>query len=344
MISQTIHTSDPKMLELLKIAANAAASKATVLIMGESGTGKELLARYIHSQSPRSSRAFVAVNCAAVPEGLIESELFGHEKGAFTGAHQTRVGRFELANEGTFLLDEVSELPLLLQAKLLRVIQEGELTRVGGTRTIRVNVRLVATCNRSLKEMVKQGLFREDLYYRLNVFPIGLPALRDRESDITELAERFCEVSSERNERKVSAISESALMKLKSWSWPGNIRELQNVIERAVIVCQNGVILPDDIKLEDDILNEAEQQLVSTTRLSTRLHESSQSKGILRDFSLENQLGLKPGFTIGEVEKLLILKTLEYTAQNRTQAADLLGISIRTLRNKINLYREVKNG
>ncbi|MDX9730661.1 MAG: sigma-54 dependent transcriptional regulator [Bdellovibrionales bacterium] len=314
-----IRTDDPEMIRVLKTAENVAASRATILLQGESGTGKELLARFIHARSSRAQKRFVAINCAAVPEGLLESELFGHERGAFTGAHQLKPGKFELAHEGTLLLDEVSEMPLLLQAKLLRVLQEGEIERLGGQQTLRVNVRVVATTNRDLGSMVRRGEFREDLYYRLNVVPLRIPALRERPRDIEGLARFFMEVSNHMNMRSVREISLDAMDKLKSWRWPGNVRELENVIERAVLFANGERIEPSHIEIQG--VNETD----STESAS---HGTTSTVGMT----------VGPGLTVAEIERLLIMKTLEYTEQNRTKAAKLLGISIRTLRNKLHEY------
>lgn len=304
-----IHTADPKMKRILEMAENIATSRASVLISGESGSGKELLARFIHARSPRANRKFVALNCAAVPEGLLESELFGYEKGAFTGADQRKAGKFELANDSTFLLDEISEMPLLLQAKLLRVLQEGEVERLGGQGPVRVNVRIIATTNRDLSQMVREGHFREDLFYRLNVVPLEVPALRTRPKDIEILARLFLEASCAENSIANKELSETALAKLIDWSWPGNIRELQNVIERSVLLAKGNSMSADEILIEN-----------FTPK--------------------SNEPALRPGMTVFEAERFLILKTLEATGQNRTKAAQLLGISIRTLRNKINEYRD----
>lgn len=308
-----IQTADQEMKRILQLAENVAPSKATILICGESGTGKELLARFIHSKSPRASKRFVAVNCAAVPEGLLESELFGYEKGAFTGATQSKPGKFELAHESTFLLDEVSEMPLLLQAKLLRVIQEGEVERLGAKQPTKINVRLLATTNRDLQQMVKEGSFREDLYYRLNVIPLRIPALRERPKDITLLSRFFSEVSSLLNGTKAKSLTEDALTKLHAWNWPGNVRELENVIERSVLLCKEEAISSEQI-----FINGFEAGLVKRVA--------------------PQELQFQAGLTIAEMEKTLILQTLQHTGNNRTKAAQLLGISIRTLRNKLHEY------
>ena len=305
-----IHTADRKMQAVLETAENIAGSRATVLIHGESGTGKELLARFIHAKSQRANKRFVAINCAAVPEGLLESELFGYEKGAFTGADYSKPGKFELANDSTFLLDEISEMPLLLQAKLLRVIQESEIERVGGKHPIKVNVRLIATTNRSLQEMVEAGQFREDLYYRLNVIPMEIPPLRQRFKDIELLSHLFVEMAAAENGVPVKRLSQMAMQTLTSWDWPGNVRELQNVMERSLLLSKGQIIEAEDIAITEKRRSKSEKSL-------------------------------KPGMTVSEVEKLLILKTLDFTEQNRTKAAQLLGISIRTLRNKINEYKQV---
>ena len=307
-LEQTVRTVDPEMLRLLQLATNVAASRATILITGESGTGKEVLARFVHARSPRAPKRLIAVNCAAIPADLLESELFGFEKGAFTGAVQAKPGKFELANHSTFLLDEISEMPLALQAKLLRVIQEGEVERLGGKAPIKVNVRIVATSNRDLAQMVRNGEFREDLYYRLNVIPLAIPALRERPRDVVELARFFTEVSGLVNNRSEKRLSDGALQKLKTWRWPGNVRELENVIERAVLTSNAAEITAEEIAI-------------------TGFTGVQAPAGDLR-----------PGMTIEEAERRLILKTLEYTSQNRTKAAQMLGISIRTLRNKLHEY------
>ena len=305
--AEIFKTADPEMKRIVQMAENIASSRATVLITGESGTGKEVLARLIHERSPRASRRLVAVNCAAIPSELLESELFGFEKGAFTGATGSKPGKFELANDGTFLLDEISEMPLLLQAKLLRVIQEGEVERLGARAPLKVNVRLIATTNRCLQTMVKEGKFREDLYYRLNVVPLAVPPLRKRPRDIELLARFFAEVSSHLNGKPAHSLTADALLKLKQWNWPGNVRELENVIERSVLMSQN-----NDLNAESILINGFQP--------------------------MQPEWDLAPGTTISEAERRLIMKTLEHTGQNRTQAARLLGISIRTLRNKLHEY------
>lgn len=312
--ANSLKTNDPEMKRILQLAENVAASRATILICGESGTGKECLARFIHSKSPRASRRLVAINCAAIPSELLESELFGYERGAFTGASQSKPGKFELASDSTFLLDEISELPILLQAKLLRVIQESEVERLGGKAPIKVNVRLLATSNRDLQGMVRAGTFREDLYYRLNVIPMQIPPLRSRPRDIDLLGRFFVEVSSHMNGKSAKNLSAAAMEKLKAWKWPGNVRELENVIERAVLMSAGDEISPEDIAING--------------------LEAAQSERARAEF--------EPGMTISEAERRLIMKTLEYTGQNRTRAAQLLGISIRTLRNKLHEYGVMK--
>ncbi len=288
-----------------------APSKATVLILGESGTGKELVARAIHYNSDRQNKPFIKVNCAALPESLMESELFGHEKGAFTGAIRTTKGRFELAHTGSLLLDEIGELSLPLQSKLLRVLQEREFERVGNPNPLSVDVRVIATTNRDLKEEVKEGNFREDLYYRLNVVPIVMPRLSARKEDIVLLADHFLRKYCEENGRHISGISDSAMDKLMAQDWPGNVRELENHIERAVVLCR------------EDELDE---------RHFSFEHDGVESVGV---GGLE---GVGPGVTLKEMEKQLILSTLTSENNNRTRASDILGISVRTLRNKLNEY------
>jgi two-component system response regulator FlrC len=326
-----IRTEDPEMLRVLRLAENVASSRATILIQGESGTGKELLAKYIHAASPRASRRIIAINCAAVPEGLLESELFGHEKGAFTGALSAKPGKFELAHESTILLDEISEMPLLLQSKLLRVLQESEIEKLGGRAPMKINVRVIAATNRDLASMVRRGQFREDLFYRLNVVPLRIPPLRARRADILDLARFFCEVSCHLNGRTARKFSNAAAEKLLSWSWPGNVRELENVVERSVLYSSGDLIEVEDLAFD---ANPSESVTNGEHFVPDYLTEVSHFQGGLQ---------MVPGMTVSEAERLLIMKTLEYTSQNRTKAAKLLGISIRTLRNKLHEYG-VMNG
>jgi two-component system response regulator AtoC len=303
-----IITNNQEMRELIQMVTHVASSSANVLIQGESGTGKELIARLLHASNKKISGPFVAVNCAALPENLLESELFGHEKGAFTGALATRIGKFEQANGGTLLLDEVTEMPLSLQAKLLRVLQEREVDRVGGSKPIPVQVRVVATTNRDVEKAVREGDFREDLYYRLNVVPLYIPALRERPDDINPLVQYFVRKFSESEPKKISReLSET----LAGYTWPGNIRELQNACERAVLLCNE-----DTLSLHHFMLRE-----------KNSAQESRLDAGIL-----------KAGLSVSEAEKILIYETLKATENNKTKAAELLGISIRTLRNKLNEY------
>jgi DNA-binding NtrC family response regulator len=309
--SHTIITQDPVFSRTIVQAGQAASSPATVLIEAESGTGKELLARMIHLKSPRASNAFIAVNCAALPESLLESELFGFEKGAFTGATASKPGRFELANRGTLLLDEIGEMAPILQAKLLRVLQEKEVDRIGGKDPVEIDVRVIATTNRDLQSLVRKGEFREDLYYRLNVVCFTIPPLRERPSDIPLLVDFFCKRYGRSDDVCLSA---EALKKLLRHPWPGNVRELENTIQRAITLCVGSVIEPEDI-----LLSESEEPTPS------RVPKSA-------------ELGYSGGVTMREMERQLICRTLEDTGGNRTRAAKCLGISLRTLRNKLNEF------
>jgi len=305
-----IGNSEPmqRVFECIRMVAK---SKATVLIQGASGTGKELVARAIHYNSNRKQGPFITTNCAALPEGLVESELFGHEKGAFTGAIRTNKGRFELADGGTLLLDEISEISIGLQAKLLRVIQEREIERVGGGKPIPVDVRIISTTNRDLQKEVEEGRFREDLYYRLNVVPIHLPSISERRDDIAFLVHHFMNVYSKENELPLKGVSEKAMKMLSQREWHGNVREIENCIERAVVMCTPDVNILDvnHFFLQDKLFSDS--QYISPT----------------------NEV------TLREVEKSLIISTLEKMENNRTKTADQLGISVRTLRNKLNEYR-----
>jgi DNA-binding NtrC family response regulator len=327
------------MLRLRQMIERVAPTDATVLITGESGTGKEMIARELYRASPRRSHPFIKVNCAAISQNLIESEFFGHERGAFTGATERREGRFELANQGTLLLDEVSEIPLNLQAKLLRVLQEREFERVGGNRTIKVNVRLLATSNRDLLSYVEKGDFRQDLYYRLNVFPVQVPPLRDRGDDILLIAEHFLRRCARKHGIKVNGYSDSARAALASYRWPGNVREMQNTIERAVILTENGrpitasaLGLPGDYHLEE-APSLPHVQTAHPYDLGSNNTQSSNHSVSVTDSSGGVQ-------TIALLEKQAIKAALQQTEGNRTQAAAVLGISIRTLRNKLQEYRE----
>ncbi len=304
-----IVTGDGRMLEILEMALGVAASDVNVVITGESGTGKELMARYIHENSPRGERPLVSVNCASIPENLLESELFGHEKGAFTGASQRRLGKFETAHRSTLLLDEISEMKTTLQAKLLRVLQEKEVERLGAERPIRVDFRVIATTNRDLRREVESGRFREDLYYRLNVIPIHLPPLRERRDDIPLLVEHFAGEITQRLGMPAKTFSPGAIEALRSRPWKGNIRELKNVVERAVVLSRATELQEGDLFLDEGV-------------------GGGEEKGrCLPAFG-----GLRA------MEREAILQTLKETGGNRTQTAKILGISIRTLRNKLKEY------
>jgi len=304
------------MQQLRDLIRKVARTQATVLIQGESGTGKELVARAIYRQSPRASAPFIKVNCAAIPENLIESEFFGHEKGAFTGAINKREGRFELAHGGTILLDEISEISPQVQAKLLRVLQERELERVGGSRTVKVDVRVIATTNRNLQDGVERKEFRQDLFFRLNVVPMLVPPLRERKPDIPHLAEQFMLRFARKHGVRVGGISAGCLNALMAHSWPGNVRELQNVVERAVILNTDGGNL-------------------QRTHLGIVPSGESSEPASIETGSAPVENGLVP---LAEMERRHIMRALEHCQGNRTHAADKLGISIRTLRNKLNQY------
>jgi DNA-binding NtrC family response regulator len=317
---------DEAMAMVLALADQVAGSEASILVTGESGTGKEVLARYVHRKSARADKPFISVNCAAIPENLLESELFGHEKGAFTGAIARRVGKFEEADGGTLLLDEISEMDARLQAKLLRAIQEREIDRVGGTKPIKVNIRIIATSNRDLAEAVKHGTFREDLLYRLNVVNLRLPALRERPKDILALARHFAQKYADANGVPFRAISPGTERVLISHYWRGNVRELENTIHRAVLLANGSEIGPEAIRLPDGSL----VGQVRASDLSGPVQSAVESAAIATR-------GLV-GRTVADVERDLILDTLDHCLGNRTHAANILGISIRTLRNKLREY------
>jgi len=317
--ARTIH--DPSMKKLYAMAVRVAKTEVTVLIQGESGTGKEVLARYLHENSMNYQGPFIAINCAAIPENMLEAMLFGYEKGAFTGATQAAPGKFEQAQGGTLLLDEISEMDLGLQAKILRVIQEKEVERLGGRKKISLNVRILATTNRNLKEYVEQNQFREDLYYRLNVFPLKIPALRERPGDILPLAEDLMARHTS-DDGTVPVLASEATEKLQGYHWPGNVRELENVVQRALIMRTGDVITPADLVFEDEMLTEKMEFFkpeipVVEPEESTRLGEGLRS-----------------------VEEQIILKTLQEQQGSRKITAEKLGISPRTLRYKIARMKE----
>lgn len=304
---------DPAMERALQLAKQIAPSTASVLITGESGTGKEVVAKFIHANSKRANAPFVAVNCAAIPENLLESELFGYEKGAFTGAVSRRIGKFEEADGGTLLLDEISEMDIRLQAKLLRVLQERQIDRIGGKKPIDVDVRILATSNRDMRQEVLNKTFREDLYFRLNVVNLALPALRDRKGDILPLAEYFVKKYSELNDLPVKPLAKKTRERLLAYDWRGNVRELENTMHRAVLMSAETEIDEDAVLLMPP-MEQASETAAGTDTLVGR--------------------------TVADVEKDLIISTLKHTLGNRTHAANILGISIRTLRNKLKQYME----
>ena len=323
-------TRDAGMTQVMRLAEQIAPSDASVLITGESGTGKEVMARFLHSKSKRSKHTFVSVNCAAIPDNLLESELFGHEKGAFTGAVSRRIGKFEEADGGTLLLDEISEMDPRLQAKLLRAIQEREIDRVGGTTPIKVDIRMLATSNRDLEEEVRAGKFREDLYFRLNVVNLSLPPLRQRPGDIEILARHFLRKYAEANAVAVPTLLPEAKAPLLAHHWRGNIRELENTMHRAVLLAQDSKVGPDAIMLS------GERLAPSTPAVATgQGHEEAGT-------APGNGAATRPliGRTVADVERDLIIDTLHHCLGNRTHAANILGISIRTLRNKLKLYSQ----
>ena len=307
---------DKKTEAVLKLAKQVAPSEANILLTGQSGTGKEVFSRFIHDNSKRANKKFVAVNCAAIPETLLESELFGYEKGAFTGAVARRIGKFEEASGGTLLLDEISETDVKIQAKLLRAIQEKEIDRIGGKAPIKVDTRIIATSNRNLDECVKNGTFRQDLYYRLNVVNINIPPLKDRPDDIIVLAKHFAKKYSELNDIPLKEMTPAAEHKLLNYLWPGNVRELENTVHRAVLLSTGDKIDEDAILLDDidAVINPAAGTEMSGAEFV--------------------------GSTVASMERNLIIDTLKHTMGNRTTAANILGISIRTLRNKLKQYQD----
>ncbi|MGZ8363542.1 MAG: sigma-54-dependent transcriptional regulator FlbD [Caulobacteraceae bacterium] len=316
---------DPAMQAVVALADQIAPSEASILITGESGVGKEVMARYVHKKSRRAERPFISVNCAAIPENLLESELFGHEKGAFTGAVGRRIGKFEEADGGTLLLDEISEMDGRLQAKLLRALQEREIDRVGGARPVKVNIRVIATSNRDLAQAVKDGTFREDLLYRLNVVNLRLPPLRERPGDVTMLADHFIKKYAAANGVPCHPLSEAARRRLASHRWPGNVRELENAMHRAVLLSSGDEISEEAIRLPDG-------QPMTASPGSTVVDQAALAAGAAARAFV--------GQTVAQVEQQLIIDTLSHCFGNRTHAANILGISIRTLRNKLKEYTE----
>ena len=303
--------SDKIMINVTKLAARVAKSNATVMITGESGTGKEVLSRFIHINSPRKDKPFIAINCAAIPSNMLEATLFGYEKGAFTGAYQLCPGKFELAQDGTILLDEITEMELSLQAKILRVLQEREVERIGGKKTIPLNVRVIATSNRDMKQEVSEGKFREDLYYRLNVFPLRIPSLSERKGDIEELSYYLVKKWSRLNKSSVDSISEGALRIMEKYSWPGNVRELDNVIQRAIILADNNLITENELCIENEDPETIKASNINNSCIDIKGHEYR-----------------------------LIQEVLESVSWSRRKAAIKLGISERTLRYKMSKMRE----
>jgi len=314
---------DDAMAQVVKLAQQIAPSEASVLITGESGTGKEVIARFVHAKSNRARKPFISVNCAAIPESLLESELFGHEKGAFTGAIARRIGKFEEATGGTLLLDEISEIDVRLQAKLLRAIQERVIDRVGGTRPVPVDIRIIATSNRNLTDAVREGVFREDLLYRLNVVNLKIPPLRERPADVLELAQHFARLYAQANGLPPRPLSADARRQLVVNRWPGNVRELENTIHRAVLLAVGPELGAEAIMAPD----------------GGRLNEQQKPPAVAHAaLAAEQVTRALVGRTVADVERNLILETLKHCLGNRTHAANILGISIRTLRNKLNEY------
>ncbi len=311
---------DPIMAKVIAMADQVAGSDASILITGESGTGKEVMARYVHENSARKSKIFISVNCAAIPENLLESELFGHEKGAFTGAMHRRIGKFEEANGGTLLLDEISEMDVRLQAKLLRALQERIIDRVGGNKPVPVDIRIIATSNRNLAEAVKDGSFREDLLYRLNVVNLTIPPLKDRKEDIIALAGHFVEKYTAANGFESKTFTQDATESLLQNQWQGNVRELENTIHRAVLLSNGPTISAEFIRPPEALTNLSQEPAAAVAATAEALQQNL------------------VGMTVAEVERDLILNTLDHCIGNRTHAANILGISIRTLRNKLKQY------
>jgi two-component system, response regulator FlrC len=324
-------SADPNMVAVIKLADQVAKSEASILITGESGVGKEVMARHLHAQSRRADKPFISVNCAAIPDNLLESELFGHEKGAFTGAVARRIGKFEEADGGTLLLDEISEMDARLQAKLLRAIQERVIDRVGGAKPVSVNIRIIATSNRDLARAVSEGTFREDLLYRLNVVNLRLPSLRERPGDVAVLADHFVKKYAVANGVPARPLSEAARRALLGHRWPGNVRELENAMHRAVLLATGPEIGEDALRMPDGQPLGAAGTAAAPSDAGVAGHAAQAADAVNRAYV---------GQTVAEMEKTLILDTLSHCLGNRTHAANILGISIRTLRNKLNEYAD----
>ena len=341
---------DPAMLKLLTLARSVARTPSTVLLSGESGVGKEIVARFIHTHSPRAKNPFVAVNCAALPSSLLESELFGHEKGSFSGATSRHLGLFERSSGGTILLDEISEVSLEMQAKLLRVLQERSMVRVGGSSEVKLDIRVIATTNRDLRQCVDQGKFRLDLYYRLNVFPLKVPPLRERKGDIEPLVRYYLGKFAAQFGSPVCGITRASIERLRAYRFPGNVRELVNVLERAVILAVDSEIITEDyLLLEADISIDVMGATSSAARSippesevarpATTLPRPTTDVGIdtIDDDVMEFLPGSEP---LTDVRRKIIIGTLERFEGNRTRTAEALGVSLRTIRNKLRDYRE----
>ena len=318
-----IITKDKKIIAILDMLKSVAKSKSSILIQGESGTGKELFARYVYRYGNRREMPFVAVNCAAIPGQLLESEMFGFEKGSFTGAAVKKIGKFELANGGTLLLDEISEMDIQLQAKLLRVIQESEVDRIGGKMPIPIDVRIIATTNADLQNSILDKTFRSDLYYRLNVIPVVIPPLRERNSDVVLLAEHFIRKYSQVNEKKEPLLTDESKASLKAYSWPGNVRELENIIERAVLICNETLLTPQYLFLDKDQNRSTKESVATTNQLEVDDQNVKEND--------KNE-------TLYDMEKSMIFDTLNKVDWNKTKASKILGISVRTMRNKLHEY------
>lgn len=332
-VTEVIVGRSQKMQEVYKMIGRIAESDVTVLLRGESGTGKELVARAIYQHSKRSEKPFIPVNCAAIPETLLESELFGHEKGSFTGADSRRIGKFEQCNGGTIFLDEIGDMSLLTQAKVLRVLQEREIQRVGSTETIKVDVRLIVATNKDLEKAISEGKFREDLYYRLNVVTINLPLLRDRKEDIPRLAQYFIRRLNLELKKDIKGVTDEGLAKLEAYSWPGNVRELENIIKRAVVECKGDYIMPDQLHLD------YKAEKARTTELQKDVEKRLEYL-LEQVFNEIAKIPKREGVDISSIiEKSSIVKALKMTDGNQIQAAGLLGINRNTLRSKIEKYK-----